>query len=284
MLEQVGEAGAPGRLVVRADLVPDVDGDLGHAVVLVQDHLEAVRRACTSRRRSAADRAVARAGGRRAAGGAAPAAQRRASTTDNNAISAAKHGGPPIYHGRERDRVRALPSCSGREVETIAMTAAAYRTRFTTNAGSWSIESVGLSAVSVPADDADEAVDAERDERHREHQVPAAEQLVGVLGARVDQVRERSWRRRARPAAGRAARRGRSRPSTSRCLWPPSPPMRSSCARLPKPSSADSSSVQTSSQRDGGTSIANAPASTRSRNPTLMQATSTNAMRLRRNE
>ena len=37
MLEQVGEAGAPGRLVARADLVPDVDRDLRHAVILVED-------------------------------------------------------------------------------------------------------------------------------------------------------------------------------------------------------------------------------------------------------
>ena len=43
VLEQVGEAGAPRGFVARADLVPDVDHHLGHAVILVQDHLEAVR-------------------------------------------------------------------------------------------------------------------------------------------------------------------------------------------------------------------------------------------------
>jgi hypothetical protein len=43
VLEQVGEAGQARRFVGRADVVPDVDGDQGQALVLDQDHLQAVR-------------------------------------------------------------------------------------------------------------------------------------------------------------------------------------------------------------------------------------------------
>ena len=38
VLEQVREAGSPRLLVGGADVVPDVDGDHGHALVLMQDH------------------------------------------------------------------------------------------------------------------------------------------------------------------------------------------------------------------------------------------------------
>ena len=43
VLEQVREAGAPRLLVRRADVVPEVHRDERQAVVLRQDHLEAVR-------------------------------------------------------------------------------------------------------------------------------------------------------------------------------------------------------------------------------------------------
>jgi hypothetical protein len=42
MLEQVREAGATRFLTRRSDVVPDIDGDGGHAVVFVQDHREPV--------------------------------------------------------------------------------------------------------------------------------------------------------------------------------------------------------------------------------------------------
>ncbi len=43
VLEQVGESRSSRNLVASADFVPDVDDDLGHPMVLVQDHLEAIR-------------------------------------------------------------------------------------------------------------------------------------------------------------------------------------------------------------------------------------------------
>jgi hypothetical protein len=42
VLEEVGEAGAAGTLVERADVVPEVDGDEREAVIFVGDDLEAV--------------------------------------------------------------------------------------------------------------------------------------------------------------------------------------------------------------------------------------------------
>ena len=42
VLKEVGEASAAGALVERADVVPEVDGDEGEAVILVGDDLEAV--------------------------------------------------------------------------------------------------------------------------------------------------------------------------------------------------------------------------------------------------
>ena len=42
VLEQVREPGAPGLLVLRADVVPDVDGDDRAVVILVHDHVEPV--------------------------------------------------------------------------------------------------------------------------------------------------------------------------------------------------------------------------------------------------
>ena len=45
VLEQVREAGASGTLVLRADVIPDVDGDHRQLMVLVHDDVEAVRRA-----------------------------------------------------------------------------------------------------------------------------------------------------------------------------------------------------------------------------------------------
>ena len=42
MLEEVGETAAARRLVGGADVVPDVDGDLREAVVLAEDHGQAV--------------------------------------------------------------------------------------------------------------------------------------------------------------------------------------------------------------------------------------------------
>ena len=51
VLEQVREAGAPGGLVGRTDVVPDVDRDERQAVIFREDHLEPVRAACTSRTR-----------------------------------------------------------------------------------------------------------------------------------------------------------------------------------------------------------------------------------------
>src|SRR6267143_7205042 len=42
MLEQVGETGAAGPLVLRADVIPDVHGDDGRLVVLVHQHGETV--------------------------------------------------------------------------------------------------------------------------------------------------------------------------------------------------------------------------------------------------
>jgi hypothetical protein len=43
VLEQVREATAPARLVLRADVVPDVDGDDRCLAIRVDDHAEAVR-------------------------------------------------------------------------------------------------------------------------------------------------------------------------------------------------------------------------------------------------
>ena len=43
VLEQMREARVPGRLVLRSDVIPDVDRDDRTAVVLVQQHVEAVR-------------------------------------------------------------------------------------------------------------------------------------------------------------------------------------------------------------------------------------------------
>ena len=45
VLEQVGEAGLAGDFVLRADLVPNLDVDDGHAVVDVQEDIEPVRQA-----------------------------------------------------------------------------------------------------------------------------------------------------------------------------------------------------------------------------------------------
>ena len=42
VLEEVGEAGAAGALVERADVVPEVDGDEGEAMVFVGEDDEAV--------------------------------------------------------------------------------------------------------------------------------------------------------------------------------------------------------------------------------------------------
>ena len=85
VLEQVGEAGAPGRLVAPADLVPDVDGDLRHAAVLVQDHLEAVaERVLLERDLRQIGRGGRGAGAVTAAGGA---------TSDSIAISAGSMAG-----------------------------------------------------------------------------------------------------------------------------------------------------------------------------------------------
>ena len=42
MLEEVGEAGPAGLLVLRADLVPQVHADERGGVVLVKDHVQAV--------------------------------------------------------------------------------------------------------------------------------------------------------------------------------------------------------------------------------------------------
>ena len=42
VLEEVREAGAAGRLVHRADVVPDVHGDERQPLILGKDHLEAV--------------------------------------------------------------------------------------------------------------------------------------------------------------------------------------------------------------------------------------------------
>ena len=52
VLEQVREAVAALGLVLRADVVPDVDRDDGRAVVLVKDHLQAVRQARHRARRA----------------------------------------------------------------------------------------------------------------------------------------------------------------------------------------------------------------------------------------
>ena len=43
VLEQVREARAAGRLVRGADVIPDVDADERHAMILGEDHFEAVR-------------------------------------------------------------------------------------------------------------------------------------------------------------------------------------------------------------------------------------------------
>ena len=43
MLEQVRETGAAARLVGRPDVIPEVDGHQRQAMILAQDHLEAVR-------------------------------------------------------------------------------------------------------------------------------------------------------------------------------------------------------------------------------------------------
>ena len=43
VLEQVREAGAAGHLVLRADVIPDVDRDNRAAVILVNQDVEAVR-------------------------------------------------------------------------------------------------------------------------------------------------------------------------------------------------------------------------------------------------
>ncbi len=42
MLEQVREPGAPGPLIQRADVIPQVDGDEGQPVVLMRDHRKTV--------------------------------------------------------------------------------------------------------------------------------------------------------------------------------------------------------------------------------------------------
>ena len=42
VLEQVREAGVARPLVLRPDVVPEVDRDDRHVVILVQDHVEAV--------------------------------------------------------------------------------------------------------------------------------------------------------------------------------------------------------------------------------------------------
>jgi hypothetical protein len=42
-LEQVGEAGPAGGLIRRADVIPGVHGDQGEAMILAEDHLQAVR-------------------------------------------------------------------------------------------------------------------------------------------------------------------------------------------------------------------------------------------------
>ena len=43
VLEQVGEAGFPGRLVLRPDMVPEIDSHHGERIVHVQEHVQAVR-------------------------------------------------------------------------------------------------------------------------------------------------------------------------------------------------------------------------------------------------
>ena len=43
MLEEMGETGVSGLLVLRADVIPDVDGDDRTVVILVEEHVEAVR-------------------------------------------------------------------------------------------------------------------------------------------------------------------------------------------------------------------------------------------------
>ena len=58
VLEQVGEAGAPGRLVLRADGEPGVDRDHRLRVVLVQDHGQAVGQGGRFRRTAGAARAA----------------------------------------------------------------------------------------------------------------------------------------------------------------------------------------------------------------------------------
>ncbi len=42
VLEEVGEAAAPGHLVAAADVVPEVDGHQRGRAILVEDHLEPV--------------------------------------------------------------------------------------------------------------------------------------------------------------------------------------------------------------------------------------------------
>ena len=43
MLEEVGEAGVSGLLVLGADVIPHVDGDDRAVVILVKEHVEAIR-------------------------------------------------------------------------------------------------------------------------------------------------------------------------------------------------------------------------------------------------
>ena len=52
VLEQVREARAARRLVGRTDVIPEIDRDERQPMIRREDHLEAVRRACTSRIRS----------------------------------------------------------------------------------------------------------------------------------------------------------------------------------------------------------------------------------------
>ena len=43
MLEEVGEAGVSGALVLRSDVIPDVDGDDRTVVILVKKHVKSIR-------------------------------------------------------------------------------------------------------------------------------------------------------------------------------------------------------------------------------------------------
>ena len=125
VLEQVRETGAPRLLVLRADLVPDVDDDLGHAVVLVEDHLEAVRQSYFSNASSAGGPPGAgrSSSGRRCRrrGRQAPSGLARRSTRRGEAGRARRGGGmskPPApaqqarSHGKHPRPTRAVRDVS----------------------------------------------------------------------------------------------------------------------------------------------------------------------------